>query len=214
MRAIQITQFGGPDELQLAELPDPSPAAGQVLIGIEAAGVNRADILVRSGKYHRAGKPPLVLGVEGAGTVLAVGDGVHEFVVGQRVVALGETNKPGFYAERAVVPVAQVVAVPDAVDLPSAAALPTAWLSAWYCLHHLLQIETGETILLPAAASGVGSAAVRMAVDAGATVIATAGSAKKVNWVGQLGAQQVLNSSAVRGDRLVAKVQELTDGRG
>jgi NADPH2:quinone reductase len=130
------------------------------------------------------------------------------------VVALGETNKPGFYAERAVVPAQQVVAVPDAVDLPSAAALPTSWLSAWYCLHSLLQIEPGETVLLHAAASGVGSAAVRIAIDAGATVIATAGSAEKVKWVSDLGAQQVLDSSTENGDRLVNRVQELTAGRG
>ena len=214
MRAIQIKQFGGPEQLQLADLADPAPGAGQVLIGLEAAGVNRADILVRTGKYHRAGQPPLVLGVEGAGTVLDVGPGVDGFSVGQRVIALGETNKPGFYAERAVVPVEQVVAVPDAVELPSAAALPTSWLSAWYCLHSLLQIKPGETVLLHAAASGVGSAAVRIAVDAGANVIATAGSAEKVNWVTDLGAQHVLDSSAEHGDRLVNTVQELTDGRG
>jgi len=214
MRAIQINQFGEPEQLQLVELDDPVPAAGQVLIGIEAAGVNRADILVRTGKYHRAGQPPLVLGVEGAGTVLGVGPGVDEFSVGQRVVALSETNKPGFYAERAVVPVEQVVAVPDAVDLPSAAALPTSWLSAWYCLHSLLKIKPRETVLLHAAASGVGSAAVRIAVDAGASVIATAGSAEKVSWVTALGAQHVLDSSAEHGDRLVNTVQELTDGRG
>ncbi|MET0865303.1 MAG: zinc-binding dehydrogenase, partial [Nakamurella sp.] len=193
---------------------DPVPAAGQVLIGIETAGVNRADILVRTGKYHRAGQPPLVLGVEGAGTVLGVGPDVDEFAVGQRVVGLGETNKPGFYAEQVVVPVGQVVAVPDAVSLASAAALPTAWLSAWYCLHRLLQIQAGETVLLHAAASGVGSAAVRIAVDAGATVIATARSAEKVSWVTELGAQHALDSSTEHGDRLVATVQELTGGHG
>ena len=89
-------------------------------------------------------------GVEGAGTVLRRGRGVTDFAVGDRVVAMGETNKPGFYAERAVVPVDQVVPVPDAVDLPSAAALPTAWLSAWYCLRRLADIQPGETLLVNA----------------------------------------------------------------
>ena len=105
----------------MQEVPDPVPGPGEVLIQLAVAGVNRVDVLVRSGRYHRAGQPPLMLGVEGAGTVLAVGSGVDGFDVGDRVVAMGETNKPGFYAERAVVPVSQVVPVPDAVDLPSAA---------------------------------------------------------------------------------------------
>ncbi len=97
---------------------------------------------------------------------------------------MGETNVPGFYADRAVVPATRVIAVPDGVDLRAAAALPTSWLSAWYCLRRLADIQAGETVLIHAAASGVGSAAVRIAVDAGATVIATAGSAEKGDWVG------------------------------
>lgn len=214
MQAIQIQRFGGPDVLELVELPDPTPGPTEILLSVEAAGVNRADVLVRTGRYHRAGQPPLVLGVEGAGAVLAVGTDVTDFVVGQRVVALGETNVPGFYADRAVVPASSAITVPDGVDLRAAAALPTSWLSAWYCLRRLADLQGGEFVLIHAAASGVGSAAVRIAVDLGAIVIATAGSAEKVEWVSDLGARHVLDSSALHGDSLVDEVKRLTDGKG
>jgi NADPH2:quinone reductase len=214
MRAIQIREFGGPEVLQVRELPDVAPGPDEVVLAVEAAGVNRADILVRTGRYHRAGQPPLILGVEAAGTVLAVGSDVIDIRVGQRVVALGETNAPGFYADRAVVIARKVVAIPDAVDLRAAAALPTTWLSAWYCLHRLAEIRPGEVVFVPAAASGVGSAAVRIALDAGATVIATAGSPEKVAWVSELGAQHVLDSTTATGDDLTAQVAELTNGKG
>ena len=214
MHAVQIQQFGGPEQLHVVDVPDPQPGAGEVLVQIAFAGVNRVDVLVRSGRYHRAGQPPLVLGVEGAGTVRAVGAGVQGFQVGDRVVAMGETNKPGFYAELAAVPIAQVVRVPDIVDLPSAAALPTAWLSAWYCLRRLADIQPGETLLVNAAASGVGSAAVQIAVDAGATVIATAGSPEKAEWVSDLGAQHVLDSSVIDSATLLEEISGLTEGRG
>jgi NADPH2:quinone reductase len=214
MRAIAIQRFGGPEVLEVLDLPDPAPGPTEILLAVDVAGVNRADILVRTGRYHRAGRPPLILGVEGAGTVLAVGTEVDHVVVGQRVVAMGETNVPGFYADRAVVPATRVIALPDGVDLRSAAALPTSWLSAWYCLRRLAEIRPGESLLIHAAASGVGSAAVRIAVDIGATVIATTGSAEKVDWVKDLGAQHVLDSSAVGGDALVDKVKSLTDGQG
>jgi NADPH2:quinone reductase len=214
VRAVQIQQFGGPEQLRVQDVADPVPSPGEVLIQLAVAGVNRVDVLVRSGRYHRAGQPPLTLGVEGAGTVLAVGSGVDGFAVGDRVVAMGETNKPGFYAELAAVPASQAVLVPDAVDLPSAASLPTAWLSAWYCLHRLADIRPGETLLVNAAASGVGSAAVQIAVDAGATVIATAGSPEKTSWVETLGAQHVLDSSTTDSAKLLDEVARITDGRG
>ena len=111
MHAIQIQQFGGPEVLELVELPDPGPEPAEVVLAIEAAGVNRADVLVRTGRHHRAGQPPLILGVEGAGTVLSVGSDVDDFVVGQRVVAIA-TNAPGFYADRAVIPATQVARGP------------------------------------------------------------------------------------------------------
>ena len=218
MRAVQVDAFGGPEQLRLVELPYPSPGPGQVLVAVAAAGVNRADVLVRSGGYHRAGQPPLVLGLEGAGTVVELGADVggvqHGLAVGDRVVAMGATDAPGFYAELAAVPVQRVVPVPDGVEAAAAAALPTAWLSAWYCLRRLAAVQAGESVLVHAAASGVGSAAVQIARDAGATVIAVAGTEHKASWLRSLGAHEALSSSSVDAQELVSQVQRLTDGRG
>jgi NADPH2:quinone reductase len=214
MRAVLVEAFGGPEVLRVVEVPDPSPGKGQVLIAVEAAGVNRADALTRAGKYHRGGQPPVLLGLEAAGTVTALGEGVHGFRVGQQVLAMGAANAPGFYAEQAVVPVEKVVALPEGIDLVQAAALPVAWLSAWYSLHHLGRIQPGQTVLIHAAASGVGSAAVQIAVAAGARVIAAAGTPAKTEWVASLGADEVLDSRALSGDELLARVADLTGGRG
>jgi len=214
MRAVLVREFGGPEQLRVEQLPDPRPGAGEVLLAVGAAGVNRADVLIRAGQYHRAGRPPLLLGGEGAGTVVAVGAGVREVAVGQRVVAMGPANEPGFYAELAVVAAARVTPVPDGVPLTAAAALPTAWLSAWYCLRTLAGLRAGEIVLIPAAASGVGSAAVQIAVDAGATVIGTARTAAKAAWVRELGAQHTLDTATLDSAGLLAEMSRLTDGRG
>jgi len=96
VRAIVVSEFGGPERLELVQLPDPRPAPGEVLVTLAAAGVNRADVLARAGGYHRAGPPPLRLGLEGAGAVAALGDGVTDVAVGQRVVGFGAINAPGF----------------------------------------------------------------------------------------------------------------------
>ncbi|HEX4250216.1 MAG TPA: zinc-binding dehydrogenase [Pseudonocardia sp.] len=209
-----VRQFGGPEQLRVEQLPDPTPGAGEVLLAVGSAGVNRADVLTRAGQYHRAGRPPLRLGLEGAGTVVAVGAGVTDVVVGQRVVAMGAVNEPGFYADLAVVAASRVTPVPEGLPLTTAAALPTAWLSAWYCLRRLAGLRAGETVLIPAAASGVGSAAVRIAVDLGATVIGTARSAAKVAWVRELGAHHALDTATLDGAGVLAEVAGLTGGRG
>jgi NADPH:quinone reductase len=210
MRAVRVDEFGDPDRLVVVEVPDPRPGPGQVLISVAAAGVNRADVLARAGKYHRAGPPPLIPGLEGAGIVRAVGEGVTDFRVGDRVLATGATNDPGFYAEMVCVPAGHVVALPDEADMRQAAALPAAWLSAWYCLRRLAELRAGETVLVHAGASGVGSAAIQIARDVGAVVIATASTPDKRRWVGELGAEHVLPS-----DSAVAKeVLALTAGRG
>ncbi|MFG2779578.1 zinc-binding alcohol dehydrogenase family protein [Streptomyces prunicolor] len=214
MRAVRIDEFGGPEVLVPVEVPDPVAGPGQVLVRVAAAGVNRADALIRSGNYHRAGKPPLIPGVEGAGTVAALGEGVTGFTVGQRVVALDGVNSPGFYAELAVVPATQVTALPDGIDLTHAAALPVAWLSAWYCQRHLARVTKEDTVLVKAAASGVGSAAVQIAAETGARVIALAGSPEKAAWAGEFGAHATLDTSAHPDDAEVDEVLRLTEGRG
>ena len=214
MRAVRIDEFGGPEVLVPVEVPTPVAGPGQVLVRIAAAGVNRADALIRKGVYHRAGRPPLIPGVEAAGVVAAVGQGVTGVEVGQRVMALDGVNAPGFYAELAVVPATQVTVLPDGVGLTEAATLPVAWLSAWYCLRHLARVTKEDTVVVKAAASGVGSAAVQIAAETGARVIALAGSAEKAAWAGEFGAHVTVDTSAHPDDAEVEEVLRLTEGHG
>lgn len=211
MHAARITEFGEPEVLGWVEVDDPVVAPGEVLMTVAAAGVNRADLLFRCGGYHRGPPLPAVPGLEGAGRVLAVGEGVAGLAPGDRVLSWGATGEPGFYAERAVVPADRVLAVPGGVDLTAAAALPVAWLSAWYCLRRLGEVRAGESVLVHAGASGVGSAAVQIAKDAGATVVATGSTPDKLDWIRTLGADVVLDHTAVD---VPAEVRRLTGGRG
>ncbi|WP_225097547.1 zinc-binding dehydrogenase [Streptomyces sp. CoH27] len=214
MRAVRIEEFGGPEVLVPVEVPDPVPGPGQVLVRIAAAGVNRADALLRAGSYHRAGRPPLIPGAEAAGTVAALGEGVTGFRVGQPVIAFGGAESPGYYAESAAVSARQVAARPDGLDPVEAATLPIAWLSAWYCLRRLAQVTAGETVVVKAAASGVGTAAVQIAAEAGARVVALAGSAERSAWAGEFGAADVVDTSRHTDDGEVEEVLRLTGGRG
>ena len=190
MRAVQIERFGGPEVLEVAEVSFPVPQGEEILLEVEAASVNRADLLTRAGLYHRAGHPPLVPGFEGS-VVREIGDSVEHFAPGGRVFAF--VGRPGFYAERVAVPERRVVSMPEGLDFASAAALPGAPLTAWYCLKHLARLEAGETVLVYAAASGVGDAAVQIAKLTGAEVVAVAGSDEKVAWALQNGADHGLN---------------------
>jgi len=209
MKAVRVEQFGGPDVLRVAELPAPEPRDDEVVIELEAAGVNRLDVLVRSGGYHRGGQPPLVPGVEGSGVIRQVGSAVTGFAAGDRVLAFG--GRPGFYAEYVAVSGRRVVRRPEGLDPAAAAALPTAWLSAWYCLRHLARPGPGQRVLVYAAASGVGDAAVQVAKHLGAEVIAVAGSDDKLAWTLANGADHAINHA--RQDVLAATMA-LTDGEG
>ncbi|MFF3618784.1 zinc-binding alcohol dehydrogenase family protein [Streptomyces sp. NPDC002467] len=214
MRAVRIEEFGGPEVLVPVELPDPVPGAGEVLVRVGVAGVNRADALTRAGSYHRAGRPPILPGLEASGTVVATGPGVSGIGVGDRVMALGAAGAPGFYAELAAVPVGRLVVLPDGVGAAEAAAIPVAWLTAWYTLRRLARVAEGETVVVHAAASGVGSAAVQIAADAGARVIAVASSAAKAAWATGLGAHEAVDLSALPAGEPAEEVLRLTDGRG
>lgn len=209
MRAAILREFGGPEVLRVEEVPRPEPGEGEVLIQLEAAGVNRADALTRAGGYHAAGQPPIVPGFEGSGVVREVGASVTSVGVGDRVFAFG--GRPGFYAEYAVVCEGRVFATPDGLDWDPAAALPVAPLTAFYCLRRLARVEPGETVLMWAAASGVGDVAVQLAKASGATVISTAGSDEKVAWALENGADHGINHS---GESVVDRVAEITDGAG
>lgn len=191
MKAVRIEEFGGPEVLRTADVPTPEPAEDEVLIELRASGVNRADVLTRGGGYHAAGQPPIVPGFEGSGVVREAGPAVTGVSVGDRVLAFG--GRPGFYAEYVAVAQGHVVLMPEALDWDSAVALPVAPLSAWYCLRHLAQLRSGEKVLVRAAASGVGDAAVQIAKHLGAAVFATAGSDEKVAWALENGADEGIN---------------------
>ncbi|WP_214322512.1 quinone oxidoreductase family protein [Nonomuraea sediminis] len=201
MRVVRIEKFGGPEVLVPGEAPDPVAGPGQVLVRLAAASVNRADVLIRSGAYHRARRPPLIPGMDGAGTVVSVGEGVTDVLPGQRVMGLGRE----LYAELAAIPAGHLAVLPDEVDLTVAAAVPSVWITAWYCLHRLAGIAKGETVVVHAAASGVGTAAVQVAAEAGARVIAVAGTREKAAWAASFGAVPATGEE---------EVAALTDGRG
>ncbi len=218
MRVVQVGRFGGPEVLTASNKDEPIAGRGELLVAVRVAGVNRADVLFRSGGYHRTAALPVVPGLEACGTVVGIGPEVDGFQVGDDVVAWGATGAPGFYAERVAVPAHQVLRLPPDVDPAMAAVLPVAWLSAWYCLHRLARVAAGETVLVLAAGSGVGTAAVQVALAAGAHVIAATGSADKQDRLRAMGASHVIDSSGGRtpnaGPDLAAQVRDLTDGRG
>ena len=208
MRAVQITQFGPADRLALAEVADPQPGPSQVLIRVAAASVNRADLLLRSGRYHTLPPLPAIPGSEAAGVVEAVGERVTGIAAGERVLAWGSS---GCYAELVVADEARLVPIPAAVSTILAAALPVAWLSARYCVRELGRVGPGQVVLIHAAASGVGTAAVQTARADGAEVIGVVGSADKEALVKDLGASHVLRRDR---DDILADVLRITDGAG
>ncbi|HEY8450120.1 MAG TPA: quinone oxidoreductase [Bacillota bacterium] len=209
MQAIVITRYGGPEVLELQEVPQPTPGEGEVLIRTEAVGVNFADIMLRKGRYHAGGKPPVIPGLDLAGTIVAVGPGVRGLEVGQRVAAFAGA---GSYAEYAVAPAVLTWPVPVGIDIETAAAFPTVGITAYNLLTLAGRLEPGETVLVHAAAGGVGTTAVQLARLLGAgTVIGTVGDDAKVPLARELGCNHVIN---YRREDFAARVLELTGGRG
>jgi NADPH:quinone reductase-like Zn-dependent oxidoreductase len=176
MRAVVITKHGAPSVLRVQQRPDPPPPGpGQLRIAVRAAGVNFADHLARVGLYPDAPKLPAVVGYEVAGTVEAVGDGVDQSRVGQRVLA---GTRFGGYAEIVNVAASDSVPLPDAVSFEQGAAVPVNYATAWAALHGYGSLRTGERVLIHAAAGGVGTAAIQFAKAAGAVVHGTASPGK------------------------------------
>ena len=186
--AVQIAETGGPEVMQLVQRPDPMPGDGQIAVAVAAAGVNFIDTYHRSGLYDMA--LPLVLGQEGSGTVLEVGDGVDGFAVGDRVAWAGST---GSYAERAAVNAAVAYRVPDGVDLDVAAAIGVQGLTAHYLISDCPRIGPGDRCLVHAGAGGTGRLIVQMAKLRGAEVVATVGSDAKAELARAAGADHVVN---------------------
>lgn len=186
--AVQIAETGGPEVMQLVQRPDPAPGDGQITVAVAAAGVNFIDTYHRSGLYDMA--LPLVLGQEGSGTVLEVGDGVDGFAVGDRVAWAGST---GSYAERAAVNAAVAYKVPVGVDLDVAAAIGVQGLTAHYLISDCPRIGPGDRCLVHAGAGGTGRLIVQMAKLRGAEVVATVGSDAKAELARAAGADHVVN---------------------
>jgi putative PIG3 family NAD(P)H quinone oxidoreductase len=192
MLAIEAATTGGPDVLRLVEAPDPVLRSGEVLIGVAATAVNRADLHQRQGGYPPPKGTSEILGLECSGTVLAHGSDVDAALwpLGTPVCAL---LAGGGYAEKVAVPVGQLMPVPDGVDLLDAAALPEVLATVWSNLVMTARLSPGETVLVHGGAGGIGTAAIQVAVALKATVVATAGSPEKVARCRELGASVVIN---------------------
>jgi NADPH2:quinone reductase len=206
MKAICVESHGGPEVLHLTDRPDPTPGEGQLLVGLEAAGVNFIDVYHRTGLYPNP--LPLTLGLEGAGVVTGVGPEVSGFREGDRVTW---TNVQGSYAEAVLVPAEKAVAVPEGVETRTAAAVMIQGMTAHYLCHDTYSLKPGDTCLVHAAAGGVGLLLVQMARERGARVFGTVSTEEKAALAREAGAEEVILYT--REDFLEA-VRRLTDGRG
>lgn len=192
MRAWHVTAHGEPaDVLRLVDVPDPVPGDGQVLVRVRAVAVNFPDVLLARGEYQVRPPLPFVPGIELCGEVLAVGAGVTHVAVGQRVTG----SRIGVLAELAVLDATEVFAAPDALDDAQAAAFTIAYQTGWFGLHRRAGLRSGETLLVHAAAGGVGTAAVQLGAAAGARVIGVVGSAAKADAARAAGADVVVDRS-------------------
>jgi NADPH2:quinone reductase len=210
VRAWQVHTLGGPEQaLRLAEVDEPRPRPGEVVIGVRAAALNFFDILLCRGEYQERPGLPFTPGGEISGTVLAAGEGAG-LPTGRRVIATPQLPRGG-YAEKVAVPESSVFSIPDAMPFEKAAALPITYQTAHVALHHRARLESGETVLVHAGAGGVGSAAIQIAKSAGARVIATAGGSRKVGICENLGAEITVD---YREENFVEVVKDATDGRG
>lgn len=189
MNAIRIDRNGGPEVLQLVDVPAPSPGPGDVLVRQAASGVNFIDTYLRTGLYKR--DLPFIVGAEGAGVVEAVGDGVTDFKPGDRV-AYAQSPNLGGYAQFNAVPARLLVAVPDGVDDRAAAAVMLQGMTAHYLANDTFPLQAGHVALVHAAAGGVGALLVQIAKAKGATVIATAGTPDKARLAREAGADHVI----------------------
>lgn len=208
MKAIQITEPGGPDVLAWADAPDPAPAAGEVLIAVAASAVNRADLLQRAGFYPPPPGASPILGLECSGRIAALGEGVTGWNVGDEVCAL---LSGGGYAELVAVPAGQVLPVPKGIDLIAAAGLPETVCTVWSNVFMAAGLQPRETLLVHGGAGGVGTTAIQLGKALGARVVATAGSLEKAARCRELGADAAID---YRTEDFVTRLAEFTAGRG
>ncbi|MGV4981543.1 NAD(P)H-quinone oxidoreductase [Streptomyces sp. NRAIS4] len=208
MHAITIPEPGGPEALVWAEVPDPVPGEGEVLVEVVASAVNRADILQRQGFYNPPVGASPYPGLECSGRIAAVGPGVSGWAVGDEVCAL---LAGGGYAEKVVVPAGQLLPVPEGVSLTQAAALPEVVCTVWSNVFMISHLRPGETLLVHGGSSGIGTMAIQLAKAVGAKVAVTAGTKEKLERCAELGADVLVN---YREQDFVAEIKEATGGAG
>jgi NADPH:quinone reductase len=208
MRIVDVPEAGGPEALVMAERPRPQPGPGEVLIRVAAAGVNRADVLQRRGRYPSPPGAPQWPGLEVSGTVAELGPGATGFAVGDEVCAL---LQGGGYAEYAAVAAGQVLHVPAGIGLLEAGSLPEACFTVWSNVFGFGRLGRGERLLVHGGASGIGVTAIQLARALGSTVFATAGTDDKCRFCESLGAAHAVN---YRSGDFVAALKERTGGHG
>lgn len=208
MKQIVYGADGTPESMQLADAPAPQPGAGEILIEVHCAGVNRPDVLQRAGRYPPPPDASPVLGLEVAGTVAALGAGVMEWKVGDRVTAL---VPGGGYAEYCTAPASHALPIPAGLDMAQAAALPETWFTVWANLVDLGRLKKGERLLVHGGASGIGLTAIQLARHLGVECFVTVGSAEKARFCRDFGADHAIEYRAVDFARAV---KELTGGEG
>jgi NADPH2:quinone reductase len=207
MKAIQVKQVGGPEAMEVVEMPVPQPKANEAVVKLAASGVNFVDVYFREGRY-KAAALPFVLGQEGAGVITDVGAEAKSVKVGDRVAW---TGVQGAYAEYAAVPADRLVPIPQAVSDQQAAAAMLQGMTAHYVSHDTYQLKPGETALVHAAAGGVGLLLVQMAHNIGARVIATVSTEEKAKLARAAGAHEVILYTH---SDFEAETKRLTDGKG
>ena len=206
MKAAVIYENGSPDVLRYEDVPDPECPDGCVLIDVEAISIEGGDVLARAGSPPSS--VPHIVGYLAAGTVVAVGAGVQDRAVGDRIVTL---NQAGSHAAKRAVPAMSTWPIPDGLDAATAACVPVAFGTAEECLFTAGHLQAGQTVLIHAGAGGVGMAAIQLAKHAGATVISTASSDEKLERLRELGLDHGINYAS---ENFVQRTRELTDGRG
>jgi NADPH2:quinone reductase len=208
MKAMQVKSFGGPEVLELVSVADVSPGAGEIAVEVKASACNFFDVLICKGRYQQRPPLPFAPGAEVAGVVVAIGEGVTRAKVGDRVLALLPW---GGYASRISVVEKRVFRIPDAMGFDEAAAFGIVCQTSYFGLVERAALRSGETLLVHAAAGGVGLAAVQIGRALGANVIGTAGGADKCAIAREHGAAHTID---YRAEDLVARVKDLTGGRG
>ncbi|HZE65078.1 MAG TPA: NAD(P)H-quinone oxidoreductase [Sporichthyaceae bacterium] len=208
MYAITLPEFGGPEVLTWAQVPDPTPGPGEVVLDIVASAVNRADIMQRMGHYPPPPGAPPYPGLECAGRIAALGEGVTGWSVGDEAAAL---LGGGGYAEQVAVPAGQLLPRPASMTLIEAGGLAEVTCTVWSNVFMIAALQPGETFLVHGGASGIGTTAIQLAKAAGARVAATAGSPEKLERCRELGADIAIN---YRTEDFVERIKEATDGKG